>query len=156
MAMRSSDGGSVNEFVVLFVEHLVQWQEPMSAVEQPMHKMEHHVFSDDHEEKLLAQIPAVWDVFWQVQPWNLVIIPPHDYSAEDHDYKNIVEENLLKSSLSFIFKSFWIGIPRPRHILIDFVLLEEGKLVMVDEPEYGVEHNYQKDRLSYYTKEVKL
>lgn len=65
VGMRSCDGSNVNKFVMLLMEHLIQWKVPVLAVEQPMHEMENHVFSDDHEEDLLAHLPAVGNVFWQ-------------------------------------------------------------------------------------------
>jgi len=133
MSVGGSYANSMNILMMLLVNPLINWNR-IFDMNQFVYPVKSKVFSKHQNGHVFYHCDAVRNSIWiSLSPWHLEIIKPAVEVKHAKIQKNVVEKEINQGFAEERLPSFWIFIPRPGFVFLNFVLVNEWNLCHIEE-----------------------
>ena len=99
-----------------------------------MSHVETKIFTDNQDEEVTCELPCVWSLFNFEVPWKLPVVTPSSKGQAQEVDKDIVKNAAEDSLFNQFSPAYWISLPWPWSVLLNFILSKECILSTVNEP----------------------
>lgn len=96
--------------------------------------MEAKIFTDNQDEEVTSELPCVRSLFNFEVPWKLPVVTPSSEGQAAEVHEDIVENAAEDSLFNQFSPAYWISLPWPWSVLLNFILFKECIFSSVNDP----------------------